>query len=180
MSFWLNEAGRFYTAHLDDGTSVEVMGDDMVNTPSQDQHSVQSFSYTTTPTLTKSTPCTTPLFGCGRWKNAVLVKIIHAHMSSRNEKNNPAFQEIGQTYINVNEENANVNFLTTEAREAFHDETVDLVTSNGLKITDNEGTRGQYIFILCFVSTFTLVFQYLIFLSLVRNKLGCIWAHCHG
>ena len=144
LSFWPNEAGRFNTAHLDDGTLVEVMGDDMVNTPSQEQHSVQSFSYSTTPNLTKSTPGNTPLFGGGRRKNAVIVKIIHAQMSLRNEKSNATFQEIGQTYINVNEENANVNFLTTKARESFHDETVDLVTNNGLKIIDNEGTRGQY------------------------------------
>ena len=47
-------------------------------------------------------------------------------MSLRNETNNPSFQEIGQAYINVNEENANVNFLTTKARESFHDETISL------------------------------------------------------
>ena len=91
------------------------MGDDMVNTPSQEHHSVQSFSYSTTPTLTKSTPGTMPLFGGGRRKNTVIVKIIHAHMVVRNEKSNPTFQEIGQTYINIIEENANVNYLTTKA-----------------------------------------------------------------
>ncbi|XP_028412947.1 uncharacterized protein LOC114535826 [Dendronephthya gigantea] len=142
LSFWPNEAGRFNTTHLEDGTSVEVMGD-MASTSSQEQqHSVQSFSYSTTPTLTKSTPGATPLFGGRRRKNAVIVKIIHAQMSLRNEKNNPTFLEIGQTYININEENANVNFLTTKAKESFHDEAIELVTSNGLKIMDNEGTRG--------------------------------------
>ena len=160
LSFWPNEAGRFNTAHLDNGSSVVVMGDDIVNTPRQEHHSAQSFSYSTTPTLTKSTPGTTPLFGGGRRKNAVIVKIIHAEMSLRNERNNPSFQEIGQTYINVNEENANVNFLTTKARESFHDETIDLVTSNGLKIIDNEGTRGQFLFILFILYTFLQVTHY--------------------
>ena len=150
LSFWPNEAGRFNTAHLDDGSLVVVMGDDIVNTPRQEHHSAQSFS----------TPGTTPLFGGGRWKNAVIVKIIHAEMSLRNERNNPSFQEIGQTYLNVNEENANVNFLTTKARESFHDETIDLVTSNGLKIIDNEGTRGQFLFILFILYTFLQVTHY--------------------
>ena len=71
LSFWANEAGRFNTAHLDDGSSVVVMGDDIVNTPRQEHLSAQSFSYSTTPTLTKSTPGTTPLFGGGRRENAV-------------------------------------------------------------------------------------------------------------
>ena len=32
LSFWANEAGRFNTVHLDDGSLVVVMGDDIVNT----------------------------------------------------------------------------------------------------------------------------------------------------
>lgn len=118
----------------------------MVNASTQDQHSAQVFSYSSQSTPTSSSTKSTlgaSLFGGGRRKNVAIVKIIHAQMLLKNEKNNPAFQEIGQTYININEENANVNFLTTKARESFYDSTLDLVTSNGLKIMDNEGTRGQ-------------------------------------
>ena len=70
-----------------------------------------------------------------------MVKIIHADL--KYEKGSPVFLEKGQTFIPVNEDNANIFYLQTKARGAFREEDLELRTSNGLKINDNEGTRGE-------------------------------------
>ena len=64
-------------------------------------------------------------------------------MTQKNEKGPPSFQELGQTYINISEDTANVNYVLSKARDSFNDPSLELVTSNGLKIMDNEGTKGH-------------------------------------
>ena len=61
----------------------------------------------------------------------------------KNEKGPPSFQDLGQTYINMSEDTANVHYVLSKARDAFNDPSLELVTSNGLKIMDNEGTKGH-------------------------------------
>ena len=61
----------------------------------------------------------------------------------KNEKGSTTFQEMGQTYVNIKEDTANVNYILSKARDAFCDTSLELVTSNGLKILDTDGTRGE-------------------------------------
>ena len=53
-----------------------------------------------------------------------------------------SFWELGQTYVNIMEETANVYFTVSKVREAFRDERLELFTSNGLNVNDNDGTRS--------------------------------------
>ena len=64
-------------------------------------------------------------------------------MTQKNEKGPPSFQELGQTYINIGEDAANVHYVLSKARDSFNDPSLELVTGNGLKIMDNEGTKGH-------------------------------------
>lgn len=76
-------------------------------------------------------------------KGGAIAKIIHAEMTQKNEKGPPSFQELGQTYMNISEDTANVSYVLSKARDSFNDPSLELVTSNGLKIMDNEGTKGH-------------------------------------
>ena len=67
----------------------------------------------------------TSTFGC---------KIILA------KKNGKSFTELNQTYISVNEDSANVVYITAKVQEKWG--RVVLVAGNGLPIQDEEGTRG--------------------------------------
>lgn len=147
MSFWPNESGRFNVLHLDDGHPLQVMGEDLQtssNAPQiAEQHSgqvSQVFTYGGTPG-SSSRPA---LFGGNKRKGGAIVKIIHAEMTHKNEKGPPSFQELGQTYINISEDTANVHYVLSKARDAFNDPCLELVTSNGLKIMNNEGTKGHF------------------------------------
>ena len=151
MSFWPNESGRFNVLHLDDGHPLQVMGEDLqtsLNVPQiAEQHSgqlSQVFTYGSTPgSSSRPVP-----FGGNKRKGGAIAKIviaktIHAEMTQKNEKGPPSFQELGQTYINISEDTANVNYVLSKARDSFNDPSLELVTSNGLKIMDNEGTKGH-------------------------------------
>ena len=94
MSFWPNESGRFNVLHLDDGHSLQVMGEDLQtysNVPQiAEQHSgqlSQVFTYGGTPG-SSSRPA---LFGGNKRKGGAIVKIIHAEMTQKNEKGPPIF-----------------------------------------------------------------------------------------
>ena len=69
------------------------------------------------------------------------MKVIHAEMT-QNGKGSPSFSEIGQTYLNINVDTANVYYILSKARDAFNDPSLELVSSNGLRIMDNEGTKS--------------------------------------
>ena len=56
----------------------------------------------------------------------------------------PSFSELGQTYLNINVDKANVYYILSKARDAFNNPSLELVSSNGLRIIDNEGTNGYY------------------------------------
>ena len=71
------------------------------------------------------------------------LKVIHAEMT-QNGKGSPSFRELGQTYLNINVDTANVYYILSKARDAFNDPSLELVSSNGLRIMDNEGTKGYY------------------------------------
>ena len=67
----------------------------------------------------------TSTFGC---------KVIFA------KKNGKSFTELDQTYVSVNEDSANVVYITGKVQEKWG--RVVLVAGNGLPIQDEEGTRG--------------------------------------
>ena len=52
----------------------------------------------------------------------------------QNGKGSPSFSELGQTYINTSED------TLSKARDPFNDPSLELVSSNGLRIMDNKGT----------------------------------------
>ena len=131
--------------HLDDGHPLQVMGEDLQTSSIvpqiAEQHSgqlSQVFTYGSTPgSSSRPVP-----FGGNKRKGGAIAKIIHPEMTQKNEKGPPSFQELGQTYINISEDKANVNYVLSKARDSFNDPSLELVTSNGLKIMDNEGTKG--------------------------------------
>ena len=55
-----------------------------------------------------------------------------------------------QTYINVTDSNACVPFIVAQCREDFDDDSLELVTANGLAIEDSESTRGVSFCTSCF------------------------------
>ena len=55
-----------------------------------------------------------------------------------------------QTYINVTDSTACVPFIVAQCREDFDDDSLELVTANGLAIDDSESTRGISICTSCF------------------------------
>ena len=146
MAFWPNDAGRFNIGHLMYGTSLQIMGE--VLQPSSNSYAPQIaeqqsgqlsqvFSYGANPG-NSSRPA---LFGGNKRKGGALVKVIYAEMT-QNGKGSPSFSELGQTYLNINVDTANVYYILSKARDAFNDPSLELVSSNGLRIMDNEGTKG--------------------------------------
>ena len=144
MVFWPSDAGRFNISHPMDGTSLQVKGE-FVQPPSSyapqiAEHSgqlSQVFSFGVNPG-SSSRPA---LFGGNKQKGGALVKVIHAEMT-QNGKGSPSFSELGQTYLNINVDTANVYYILSKARDAFNDPSLELVSSNGLRIMDNGGTKG--------------------------------------
>ena len=55
-----------------------------------------------------------------------------------------------QTYINVTESTACVPFIVAQCRDDFDDDSLELVTANGLAVEDSESTRGTSIFYFLF------------------------------
>lgn len=138
VTFWANEGGRFNLSHIADGTSMVIMGQNQDNT--RNSEAGNCLSYTAPPAGTnksrlpfrpfskkgKSTSSSsTSTFGC---------KVVLA------KKNGKSFTELNQTYICVNEETANVVYITEKVQEKWGEAV--LVAGNGLAIQDEEGTRG--------------------------------------
>lgn len=63
---------------------------------------------------------------------------------NKTDKGGTSFRELGQTYVNITEDTANVTYITSKVRDSCGDERLELFTSNGLKVNDTEGTRGKY------------------------------------
>ncbi len=51
-----------------------------------------------------------------------------------------------QKYIMITEDSADVSSITKACKEEFDDETLVIVSSNGLSIEDSEATRGTDVF----------------------------------
>ena len=47
-----------------------------------------------------------------------------------------------QKYVMITEDSANVDLITKACKEEFKDETLVIVSTNGLSIEDSEATRG--------------------------------------
>ena len=135
-TYWANESGRFNLSNLADGTCLVVMG--------QSKNSVITLE--TGNCLSYAAPADTagkwrlpfkPFFRRGKSNSATTFgcKIILA------KKNGKSFTELNQTYINVNEDSANVEDITRKVQEKWGN--VVLVTGNGLPIQDEEETRGK-------------------------------------
>ena len=87
--------------------------------------------------------CRAPLFAGNTKKNKAIAKVILAE-GNKTDKGGTSFRELGQTYVNITEDTANVTYITSKVRETCGDERLELFTSNGLKVNDTEGTRGKY------------------------------------
>ena len=138
VTFWANESGRFNLSNLADGSCLVIMGQNQDNT--RNSEAGNCFSYTAPPAATnksklpfrpftkkgKSASLTTT-FGC---------KVVLAKRNGKSFK-----YELNQTYISLNEESANVDYITEKVQEKWGD--VVLVAGNGLPIQDEERTRGQ-------------------------------------
>ena len=156
MAYWPNDGGRFNVMHLIDGTSLQVMGEGIqADQPQPDvsrqfQHSQQSpafsgFSYTGSRAgpVPFAASYRAPLFAGNTKKNKAIAKVILAE-GNKTDKGGTSFRELGQTYVNITEDTANVTYITSKVRETCGDERLELFTSNGLKVNDTEGTRGKY------------------------------------
>ena len=157
MSFWLSDNGRFPIPSNQELGHLLVMGEDITVTP-QDSTS-QGFSYAGTSGVQQSTSTSvsgrTPssLFGNSSVpfsrRSSALVKTVHTEHLGKGQ-----FSEMGQTYIHLNKETANVKFVLMKTKEAFCDDQLELVTSNSLPLKDNEGTRGNKYYIQMPTSSF--------------------------
>lgn len=59
------------------------------------------------------------------------------------------FTEIAQTFVPIVETQANVSYILQEITKEWNDyDNLQLVTNDGLPLTDNEGTRGKLYYIL--------------------------------
>ena len=84
-----------------------------------------------------------PPFAGNTKKNKAIAKVILAEGNKTN-KGGTSFRELGQTYVNITEDTANVTYITSKVRDTCGDERLELFTSNGLKVNYTEGTRGKY------------------------------------
>ena len=156
MAYWPNDGGCFNVMHLIDGTSLHVMGEGLqADQPQPDvsrqfQHSQQGpafsgFSYTGSRAGPVPFAATyrAPLFAGNTKKNKAIAKVILAE-GNKTDKGGTSFRELGQAYVNITEDTANVTYITSKVRETCGDERLELFTSNDLKVNDTEGTRGKY------------------------------------
>lgn len=132
VTYWANDNGRFNLSCLSDMSSLLVMGQ------SQSEGG-DCLSHTAPPATKKSKLAFNRPFSCKKGKTPSTAtfgcKVIFA------KKTGKSFDELNQTYVNVNENTANVEYITEKAREKWGQ--VVLVSGNGLPITDEEGTRGK-------------------------------------
>ena len=156
MAYWPNDGGRFNVMHLIDGTSLQVMGEGLqADQPQPDvgrqfQQSQQGppfsgFSYTGNRAgpMPFAANYRAPLFAGNTKKNKAIAKVILAE-GNKTDKGGISFRELGQTYVNITEDTANVTYITSKVRDSCGDERLGLFTSNGSKVNDTEGSRGKY------------------------------------
>ena len=84
-----------------------------------------------------------PLFAGNTKKNKAIARVILAE-GNKTDKGGTSFRELGQTYVNIMEDTANVTYITSKVGDTCGDERLELFTSNGLKVNDTKGTRGKY------------------------------------
>ena len=102
MTYWPTDSERFDVLHLDDGSSLLVMGEDFTNSPSNipqiaEQHKGQLshlLTYGGSLTGSQASSSRPPLFGSARRKGGALAKIIPAEITHKNVKGLPTFQEL--------------------------------------------------------------------------------------
>ena len=75
-------------------------------------------------------------------KGRINVKVVQATMK-RSSSGRLEFMPISQTFIDVTESTANVNYLSHAIKMKWGDE-YELVTSDGIRIEDSSGTHGIY------------------------------------
>ena len=133
-TYWANASGRFNLSNLADGTCLVVMGQSKSSVISSEAENC--LSYTATADTSKSRLPFKPFFKRGKSNSTSTFgcKVILA------KKNGKSFSELNQTYISVNEDSANVAYITGKVQEKWGK--VVLVAGNGLPIQDEEGTRG--------------------------------------
>ena len=59
-----------------------------------------------------------PLFAGNSKKNKAIAKVTLAE-ANKSEKGGTSFRELGQTYVNITEDTANVSYIISKVRENF-------------------------------------------------------------
>ena len=103
MAYWPNDGGHFNVMHLIDGTSLQVMGEGLQADQLQPDVSRQfnsppfsGFSYTGNRAgpMPFAANYRAPLFA-----------------GNKTDKGGTSFRELGQTYVNITEDTANVTYI---------------------------------------------------------------------
>ena len=71
------------------------------------------------------------------------VKVVQASLK-RLASGKCEFVHLGQTFVNVNEANANVDYITSVVQRRWGSHYI-LVTADGLEIEDSSGTEGYFL-----------------------------------
>jgi len=74
-------------------------------------------------------------------------------------------------YIGISEGNCDLAYIISRAREAFGVDDLVLVQSNGLRVEDNEVTRGNYYLYLLFTKKSNVYIHYLNILKINYREL---------
>ena len=77
-----------------------------------------------------------------RKTQSINVKVIQASVK-RLANGKLEFMPHNQTFVDVTEATANVNYVTSAVQRKWGSD-YNLVTSDGLKVDDNSGTHGKY------------------------------------
>ena len=102
MTYWPTDSERFDDLHLDDGSFLLVMGEDLTNSPSNipqiaEQHTgplSHLLTYGGFLTGSQASFSRPPLFGNARRIGGALAKIIPAEITQKNVKGPLTFQEL--------------------------------------------------------------------------------------
>ena len=78
----------------------------------------------------------------GRKRSSISVKVVQAGFK-RLISGRPEFTPQNQTFVDLTEATANVNYVTSAVQRRWGADYV-MVTSDGLKIDDSSGTQGMY------------------------------------
>ena len=89
-------------------------------------------------------PSYKPIFS-GKKGASVRVKVIYSSISKL-LSGKLEFEKLGQTFLEVNESTANVDFITTCIQRKWGYDYV-LVTNDGLRIEDSAGTQDNVYFL---------------------------------